>query len=169
MEQIYDVCDSNIEEIYDVTTFEAVEPTDTSKEFLLIVEESFQIVGRGTVVTGYVQHAPVHVGDAVTLIKTNGTHIAARVAGIESYKKLLNQAEAGTAVGILLPEIPKGVVSAGDVLTMAATAVAKRSVSDYYIRIYCSECGVPLTITKGARKLPNCPRCNTPIEWPEGF
>ena len=152
------------EEVYDITDFEVIDATEETKHFMLFIEDSFLIKDRGMVVTGYVQEAPVHVGDAVTVVRADGTHFAASVAGIEQYKTLYDKANPGEAVGILLPEIKPGQVAQGDVLTSSANV--KPSAADYFHSIYCKRCGTRFNLpTNYAKELPKCPNCNTPLAY----
>lgn len=161
---VYDVSEDQIETVYDVTDFEVV-AADAPKQFYLLIEDVFHIAGRGMVATGYVQGASVHVDDAVTVVRMSGEHLAAKVSGIEMYKKLLDRADPGDAVGILLMGTKPGQVAAGDVLT--ASAAPGQTTADYYKLVYCPKCGIPLRITKEANKrVVNCPDCNTQINLP---
>lgn len=162
-EVIYDIADSEIEEVYDVTDFEVVGTANNTPRFFLIIEDVFHIAGRGMVATGYVQGAPVHVGDSVTIVRANGAQLVTKIAGIEMFKKLLNSANPGDAVGILLANLKPGQVAAGDVL--AASAAPGQTASDYFILIHCTNCGTPLRITKPIKSHTiTCPGCKTPLQ-----
>lgn len=148
--------------VYDVTDFEVVDAADEAKQFWLLVENLFQIKGRGMVVCGYVQGASVHVNDLVTVIRADGFRIETKVLGIERNKVLYDRADPCEAVGILLENTKPNQISVGDVL--AITAEAKQSVSDYYTIIRCKNCNSFLRIPANwDGPLPNCPDCNTPF------
>lgn len=88
----------------------------TDPSFQMTVEDVFSIRDRGTVVTGKIEQGVLNVGDEVQ-IKRQGTFKKTSVAGIETFRKQVNQAQAGDNVGVLLPGIAKGDVGRGDVLT----------------------------------------------------
>ena len=164
-EIIYDIADSEIEKIYDVTDFEIVGTASDTLQFLLIIEDVFHIAGRGMVVTGYVQGAPVHVGDTVTIVRANGAQLITKVSGIETHKKLLDCANPGDAVGILLANTKPEQVAAGDVLIVSAAP--GQTASNYYTLVYCTNCGIPLRITKPMKTHGlTCPGCKTPLQIP---
>ncbi len=83
-------------------------------QFRLQIDGLFGIPGRGTVVTGWVQGAAIRVGNAVTIVRANGTQRTATVAGIERYQQLLDRAEPGYAVGLLLHQVQESEVAVGD-------------------------------------------------------
>lgn len=84
-------------------------------DFELTVDDTFSIRGRGTVVTGTVSRGRIAVGDPVLIQGRGGTQ-RARVGGIESVRKMLEHAQAGDKVGILLNEVTREQVRPGDVL-----------------------------------------------------
>ena len=85
--------------------------------FRITVEDVFTITGRGTVIVGRVESGSVRVGDTVTLQRTNGFTRDVVVVGIEKFRKMLNVAQAGENVGILLKNLSKADISKGDILT----------------------------------------------------
>ena len=88
-------------------------PTDP---FLrLTVEDVFEIKGRGTVLTGRLDRGALQVGDEVTLQGPSGVR-QTTVTGIEMFRKVLQRAEAGDQVGVLLRDIAKADVHRGDVI-----------------------------------------------------
>ena len=132
------------------------------KHFFLIVENLFQIQGRGMVVCGTVQDAPVHLNDLVTIVRADGYRIPTQVAGIERNQTLFDKAVPSEAVGILLADTKPIHVSVGDVI--AISAQAKQSPSDYYHAIHCRNCNTLLRIpAQWNAPLPNCPHCNAPF------
>lgn len=85
--------------------------------FCIEVQDVFTITGRGTVITGQVASGSVRVGDTVTLLRTDGTCREVVIAGIEMFRKLLDIAQAGDNVGLLLRGLTKNDISRGDILT----------------------------------------------------
>ena len=88
---------------------------ETDKPFLMPIEDVFTITGRGTVVTGRVERGQVRVGDAVEIIGIKETQTSV-VTGVEMFRKLLDYAESGDNVGILLRGISREQVQRGQVL-----------------------------------------------------
>ena len=88
---------------------------DNAKPFLLPIEDVFTITGRGTVVTGRVERGQVKVGDAVEIIGIKDT-LSSVVTGVEMFRKLLDYAEAGDNIGVLLRGIDRDQVQRGQVL-----------------------------------------------------
>ena len=84
--------------------------------FLLPVEDVFSISGRGTVATGRVERGTVKVGDTVELVGLTDEKKTTVVTGVEMFHKLLDQAEAGDNVGLLLRGIDKSAIERGQVL-----------------------------------------------------
>lgn|SRR5574341_1291780 len=87
----------------------------TDPFFRMTVEDVFSIRGRGTVVTGKIESGTLKVGDEVAIQGKNGEKKTV-VTGIEAFRKTLDQANAGDAVGILLKDISKQDVQPGDVV-----------------------------------------------------
>jgi len=85
------------------------------KPFLLPIEDVFSISGRGTVVTGRIERGIVHVGDEVEIV---GIHATTKTTctGVEMFRKLLDQGEAGDNVGVLLRGTKRDDVERGQVL-----------------------------------------------------
>jgi elongation factor Tu len=81
----------------------------------MTVVDVFSIKGRGTVVTGQVESGTLNVNDVIYLRRTNSSRRVV-VTGIEMFRKLANQAQAGENVGVLLRDIAKQDVEKGDVL-----------------------------------------------------
>jgi len=94
---------------------------DTDKDFLLPVEDVFSIKGRGTVATGRIERGIVRVQDTVELV---GLHPETRelvVTGVEMFKKLLDEGQAGDNVGLLLRGIKRDEIERGQVLAKPGT------------------------------------------------
>ncbi len=88
---------------------------DNAKPFLMPIEDVFTITGRGTVVTGRVERGQVRVGDTVEIIGIKDTQTSV-VTGVEMFRKLLDYAEAGDNIGVLLRGIDRDQVQRGQVL-----------------------------------------------------
>ena len=93
---------------------------DTDKPFLMPVEDVFSISGRGTVATGRVERGTVKVGDQVEIVGIKPTQTTV-VTGVEMFRKLLDQAEAGDNIGTLLRGIARTDVERGQVLCKPKT------------------------------------------------
>jgi elongation factor Tu len=107
---------AKIEELMD--TVDEYIPTpvrDNDKPFLMPIEDVFTITGRGTVVTGRVERGQVKVGDSVEIIGIKETQTSV-VTGVEMFRKLLDYAEAGDNIGVLLRGINRDQVQRGQVL-----------------------------------------------------
>ena len=89
---------------------------DTDKDFLMPVEDVFSITGRGTVATGRVERGVLHVSDEVEIV---GIHEDVRkvvVTGVEMFRKLLDEAQAGDNIGALLRGVQRTEIERGQVL-----------------------------------------------------
>jgi elongation factor Tu len=93
---------------------------EIDKPFLMSVEDVFSITGRGTVATGRVERGTVKVGDEVELVGLRDTRKSV-VTGVEMFRKLLDQAQAGDNIGCLLRGIDKNDVERGMVLAKPAS------------------------------------------------
>ena len=103
--ELMDACDTWIQD----------PPRDTDKPFLMPVEDVFSITGRGTVATGRIETGVIHVGDPVQLLGL-GEDKNSVVTGVEMFRKLLDEGQAGDNVGLLLRGIDKNEVKRGMVL-----------------------------------------------------
>ena len=90
-------------------------PRDVDKPFLMPVEDVFSITGRGTVATGRIETGIVKVGDEVQIMGL-GANLKSTVTGVEMFRKLLDQGEAGDNVGLLLRGIDKDEIKRGMVI-----------------------------------------------------
>jgi elongation factor Tu len=88
---------------------------EVDKPFLMAVEDVFSITGRGTVATGRVERGKVHVGDEVELVGIMDTRKSV-VTGVEMFRKLLDEGQAGDNLGCLLRGIEKDEVERGQVI-----------------------------------------------------
>ncbi|MBO4804955.1 MAG: elongation factor Tu [Paludibacteraceae bacterium] len=89
---------------------------DVDKPFLMPVEDVFSITGRGTVATGRVETGIIKVGEEVEIIGLGAEKLKSTVTGVEMFRKLLDQGEAGDNVGLLLRGIDKNQIKRGMVL-----------------------------------------------------
>ena len=103
--ELMDACDTWIQD----------PPRDLDKPFLMPVEDVFSITGRGTVATGRIETGIVRVGDQVQLLGLGADKLTV-VTGVEMFRKLLDEGEAGDNVGLLLRGIDKAEVKRGMVL-----------------------------------------------------
>ena len=90
-------------------------PRDIDKPFLMPVEDVFSITGRGTVATGRIETGIIKVGDEVQILGL-GADKKSVVTGVEMFRKLLDQGEAGDNVGLLLRGIDKNEIRRGMVI-----------------------------------------------------
>ena len=107
---------AKVEELMDtVDEYIATPERQTDKPFLMPIEDVFTITGRGTVVTGRVERGQVRVGDTVEIVGIKDTQSSV-VTGVEMFRKLLDYAEAGDNIGVLLRGINRDDVQRGQVL-----------------------------------------------------
>ncbi|MBM3662984.1 MAG: elongation factor Tu [Actinobacteria bacterium] len=88
---------------------------DLDKPFLMPIEDVFTITGRGTVVTGKVEQGVIHTGDEIEIIGLKATQ-KTTCTGVEMFRKLLDEGQAGDNIGALLRGIDKDDVQRGQVL-----------------------------------------------------
>ncbi|MCD7709908.1 MAG: elongation factor Tu [Porphyromonadaceae bacterium] len=91
-------------------------PRDIDKPFLMPVEDVFSITGRGTVATGRIETGVIKVGDEVQIIGLGADGKKSVVTGVEMFRKILDQGQAGDNVGLLLRGIDKDEVKRGMVI-----------------------------------------------------
>jgi elongation factor Tu len=103
--ELMDACDTYIPE----------PERDLDKPFLMPIEDVFSITGRGTVVTGKVEQGIIKVGDEVEIVGIKATQ-KTTCTGVEMFRKLLDQGQAGDNVGVLLRGTKKEEVERGQVL-----------------------------------------------------
>ncbi|MGG7178968.1 elongation factor Tu [Clostridium paraputrificum] len=89
----------------------------TDKPFLMPVEDVFTITGRGTVATGRVERGVLHVGDEVEVVGLSEEKKKVVVTGIEMFRKLLDEAQAGDNIGALLRGVQRTDIERGQVLS----------------------------------------------------
>ena len=83
------------------------------KDFLMPIEDVFSITGRGTVATGRIETGVVHTGDPVDIIGMGAEKLKSTVTGVEMFRKILDEGEAGDNVGLLLRGIDKNEIRLG--------------------------------------------------------
>ena len=89
---------------------------DTDKPFLMPVEDVFSITGRGTVATGRVERGTLHVSDEVEIVGIKEENRKVVVTGIEMFRKLLDEAQAGDNIGALLRGVQRNEIERGQCL-----------------------------------------------------
>ena len=94
---------------------------DTEKPFLMPVEDVFTITGRGTVITGRIERGIVKVGEEVDIIGIRETSQKSTVTGVEMFRKLLDEGQAGENVGLLLRGTKREDVERGMVVIKPGT------------------------------------------------
>ena len=94
---------------------------ETDKPFLMPVEDVFSITGRGTVATGRVERGVLHMSDDVEIVGIKEETQKSVVTGIEMFRKLLDEAQAGDNIGVLLRGIQRTDIERGQVLAKPGT------------------------------------------------
>ena len=89
---------------------------DTDKPFLMPVEDVFSITGRGTVATGRVERGTLHLNDSVEIVGIKEENRTVVVTGIEMFRKLLDEAQAGDNIGALLRGVQRTDIERGQCL-----------------------------------------------------
>jgi elongation factor Tu len=106
-----------IDELMDaVDTYIPLPPRPVDQPFLMSVEDVFSITGRGTVATGRIERGRIKVGEGVEIVGLQDAPLASTVTGVEMFRKLLEQGEAGDNAGLLLRGIEKNQIRRGMVL-----------------------------------------------------
>ncbi|PTR31359.1 translation elongation factor 1A (EF-1A/EF-Tu) [Rhodococcus sp. OK519] len=112
----------SIEDLMDAVDESIPEPVrETEKPFLMPVEDVFTITGRGTVVTGRIERGVVNVNEEVEIVGIRPTSTKTTVTGIEMFRKLLDQGQAGDNVGLLVRGIKREDVERGQVVVKPGT------------------------------------------------
>jgi elongation factor Tu len=93
-----------------------IPPREKDKPFLMPVEDVFSITGRGTVATGRIETGIVHTNDEVELVGLGAEKRKSVVTGVEMFRKILDEGEAGDNVGLLLRGVDKKEIKRGMVL-----------------------------------------------------
>lgn len=107
----------SIQDLMDAVDKEIPVPTRAKdKPFLMPVEDVFSITGRGTVATGRIERGTIHTGDPVEIIGLQDQSMKSTVTGVEMFRKILDDGEAGDNVGLLLRGIEKDDIRRGMVV-----------------------------------------------------
>ncbi|MCD6556758.1 MAG: elongation factor Tu [Bacteroidales bacterium] len=93
-----------------------IPPRDIDKPFLMPVEDVFSITGRGTVATGRIETGLIHTGDEVQIIGLGAEKMKSVVTGVEMFRKILDDGQAGDNVGLLLRGVKKEEIKRGMVI-----------------------------------------------------
>ena len=104
-----------------VDSYIPIPPRDNEKPFLMPIEDIFSITGRGTVATGRIETGVVHTGDEVEIVGLGEESKKTVITGVEMFRKILDEGEAGDNVGLLLRGIDKKEIKRGQVLAKPGT------------------------------------------------
>jgi elongation factor Tu len=99
-----------------VDSYIPLPPRPVDQPFLMSVEDVFSITGRGTVATGRIERGRIKVGEGIEIVGLMEAPLASTVTGVEMFRKLLDQGEAGDNAGLLLRGIEKTQIRRGMVL-----------------------------------------------------
>ncbi len=127
-----------IEKIYELMeacdTWIPLPERDQDKPFLMPVEDVFSITGRGTVATGRIETGIIHTGDPVDLIGMGAEKLKSVVTGVEMFRKILDQGQAGDNAGLLLRGIDKDEITRGMVIAAPGSVTPhKKFKAEVYI------------------------------------
>jgi elongation factor Tu len=104
-----------------VDSYIPLPPRPVDQPFLMSVEDVFSITGRGTVATGRIERGIIKVGEAVEIVGLMDAPMSSTVTGVEMFKKLLDQGQAGDNAGLLLRGIEKKDIRRGMVICAPKT------------------------------------------------
>jgi elongation factor Tu len=123
-----------IGDLMDAIDNEIPEPVrEIDKPFLMSVEDVFSITGRGTVATGRIERGVVKINETVEIVGLKDTTTTV-VTGIEMFRKLLDQGQAGDNVGVLLRGIEKDGIERGQVVAAPKTITPhKKAKAEIYV------------------------------------
>ncbi len=99
-----------------VDTWIPLPPRDIDKPFLMPVEDVFSITGRGTVATGRIETGKIHTGDEIEIIGLGAEGRKTVCTGVEMFRKILDDGQAGDNVGLLLRGVDKKEIKRGQIL-----------------------------------------------------
>ncbi len=99
-----------------VDTWIPLPPRDVDKPFLMPVEDVFSITGRGTVATGRIETGKIHTGDEIEIIGLGADGRKTVCTGVEMFRKILDDGQAGDNVGLLLRGVDKKEIKRGQIL-----------------------------------------------------
>lgn len=107
---------------------------DVDKDFLMPVEDVFSITGRGTVATGRIETGTIHTGNPVDIIGLGAEKLSSTVTGVEMFRKILDDGQAGDNVGLLLRGVDKKVLKRGMVIAKPGSVTPhKKFKAEVYI------------------------------------
>jgi elongation factor Tu len=104
-----------------VDTWIPIPPRDVDKPFLMPVEDVFSITGRGTVATGRIETGKIHTGDEIEIIGLGADGRKTVCTGVEMFRKILDDGQAGDNVGLLLRGVDKKEIKRGQILAKAGS------------------------------------------------
>ena len=105
-----------VELMDNVDTYIELPPRAVDKDFLMPIEDVFSITGRGTVATGRIETGVIHTSDPVDIIGMGAEKLKSVVTGVEMFRKILDEGEAGDNAGLLLRGIDKDEIRRGMVI-----------------------------------------------------
>jgi elongation factor Tu len=108
--------DKVMELMHAVDTWIPIPPRAIDKPFLMPVEDVFSITGRGTVATGRIETGQIHTADPVQIIGLGAENLKSVVTGVEMFRKILDDGQAGDNVGLLLRGVEKEAIKRGMVI-----------------------------------------------------
>ena len=107
---------------------------DQDKPFLMPVEDVFSITGRGTVATGRIETGVIHTGDPVDIIGMGAEKLKSVVTGVEMFRKILDEGQAGDNAGLLLRGIDKDSIRRGMVIIKPGSVTPHKNIkAEVYI------------------------------------
>jgi elongation factor Tu len=109
--ELMEACDTWIE----------LPPRDVDKPFLMPVEDIFSITGRGTVATGRIETGIIRTGEHVDIIGMGAEKLKSVVTGVEMFRKILDEGQAGDNAGLLLRGVDKNEITRGMVIAHVGT------------------------------------------------
>ncbi len=122
--ELMDACD----------TWIPLPPRDVDKPFLMPVEDVFSITGRGTVATGRIETGKIHTGDELQLIGLGAEGRKTICTGVEMFRKILDDGQAGDNVGLLLRGVDKKEIKRGQILAKPGSITPhKRFKAEVYV------------------------------------
>jgi elongation factor Tu len=98
-----------------------IPPRDIDKPFLMPVEDVFSITGRGTVATGRIETGKIHTGDEIEIIGLGAENRKTICTGVEMFRKILDDGQAGDNVGLLLRGVDKKEIKRGQILAKSGS------------------------------------------------
>ncbi|MCX6228568.1 MAG: elongation factor Tu [Bacteroidia bacterium] len=104
-----------------VDTWIPIPPRDVDKPFLMPVEDVFSITGRGTVATGRIETGKIHTGDEIEIIGLGAENRKTICTGVEMFRKILDDGQAGDNVGLLLRGVDKKEIKRGQILAKSGS------------------------------------------------